>query len=139
MRYLLDTNVVSNICKFPNGAAASRVRNLEMGDLGTSIIVAAELRFGYMKADSPKLERLIEQTLASFEIAPWETPADFAYARIRTFLERTGRVIGQNDMLIAAHTVALGVTLVTDNEREFVRVPGLKVENWLRDTPVDRE
>lgn len=113
VRYLLDTNVVSNICKFPNGAAASRVRNLEMGDLGTSIIVAAELRFGYMESGFAQAGAADKQTLASFEIAPWETPADFAYARIRTFLERTGRVIGQNDMLIAAHTVALGVTLVT--------------------------
>jgi len=132
MKYLLDTNIISNLCKFPEGCAAERVMKLDEGDLGTSIIGAAELRFGYTKADSPRLKKLIETTLSSFEIAPWESPADLAYARLRTHLERRGKKIGQNDMLIAAHAMALGVVMVTHNEREFSRVPGLKVENWLR-------
>lgn len=135
MRYLLDTNIVSHLYKFPDGAVANRVRDLESGELGTSIIVAAELRFGYTKAGSARLERVIEETLENFEIAPWDSPADMAYARIRTLLERAGRKIGQNDMLIAAHAVALGATMVTQNEREFVRVPGLEVENWLQQQP----
>jgi tRNA(fMet)-specific endonuclease VapC len=132
MKYLLDTNIISNLCKFPEGRAAERVMKLDEGDLGTSIIVAAELRFGYTKAESSRLEKVIEMTLSSFEIAPWESPADLAYARLRTHLERRGKKIGQNDMLIAAHAMALGVVMVTHNEREFSRVPGLKVENWLR-------
>jgi tRNA(fMet)-specific endonuclease VapC len=133
MKYLLDTNIVSALYKFPTSSVAERVAGLAVGELGTSIIVAAELRFGYVKLASPRLERLIEETLASFEIAPWESPADFAYAEIRAHLERTGKKIGQNDMLIAAHAMALDVTLVTHNMGEFSRVPGLEIENWLQD------
>lgn len=132
MKYLLDTNIVSHLCKFPDGVVANRVQELEAGELGTSIIVAAELRFGYTKAESARLEGIIETALGSFEIAAWDSPADMAYAQLRTFLERMGKTIGQNDMLIAAHAIALGVTMVTHNEREFMRVPDLKVENWLR-------
>jgi tRNA(fMet)-specific endonuclease VapC len=132
MRYLLDTNVISALIKHPNGGAAKRVAAVTAGELGTSIIVSAELKFGYIKQSSKRLEALIEGLLAGFEIAPWEAPADLAYARLRTLLERKGRPIGQNDMLIAAHALALNVVLVTDNDREFSRVPGLKVENWVR-------
>ena len=132
MRYLLDTNVISNLIRFPEGKAAKRIGGLKIGELGTSIIVSAELKFGYMKRASKKLQRLIEASLASFEVAPWEAPADLAYAQLRTHLESKGRPISQNDMLIAAHALALNVVLVTDNDREFSRVPGLKVENWLR-------
>lgn len=133
MRYLLDTNIISALCKFPAGGVAERVAGLRPDELGTSIIVAAELRFGYTKVASARLERIIEGTLAAFEVAPWESPADFAYAELRSHLERLGRPIGQNDMLIAAHALALEATLVTDNGREFSRVPGLKLENWLRE------
>lgn len=132
MRYLLDTNVISNLIRFPGGRAAKRIAAAESGELGTSIIVSAELKFGYLKKSSKRLEELIEGTLASFEIAPWEAPADLAYARLRAHLESKGNLISQNDMLIAAHAVALNVALVTDNEKEFSRVLGLKVENWLR-------
>lgn len=135
MRYLLDTNIVSHIYKFPEGVIASRVRDFETGDLGTSIIVAAELRFGYTKVESARLERFIEATLGTLEVAPWDSPADMAYAHVRTFLERLGKKIGQNDMLIAAHAMALGAIMVTQNEREFARVPGLRVENWLQPQP----
>lgn len=131
MRYLLDTNIISALCRYPEGGVAERVGRLAVGELGTSLIVAAELRFGYVKAASARLERLVEETLASFEIAPWESPADVAYAELRTRLEREGRRIGQNDMLIAAHAIALEVVLVTHDMREFSRVPGLKVEDWL--------
>lgn len=132
MRYLLDTNVISNLIRFPSGNAARRVARLREGELGTSIIVSAELKYGYTKRSSKRLENLVEGTLASFDIAPWGAPADKHYAQIRAHLERKGRQIGQNDMLIAAHALALGAVLVTDNEKEFSRVPGLKVENWVK-------
>jgi tRNA(fMet)-specific endonuclease VapC len=130
MRYLLDTNTISDLIKFPKGGVADRVSQLREGDLGTSIIVSAELKFGYLKKASRKLEDLVESVLASFEVAPWVAPADLLYGRLRSHLERKGTTIGQNDMLIAAHTLALDVVLVSSNEREFRRVPGLKLENW---------
>ncbi len=131
MRFLLDTNILSDIVRNPNGKAASRFADAQIGEVGTSIIAAAELRFGYVRVSSERLERKIEAILASIEIADWMSPADFAYASIRTILERAGVSVGQNDMLIAAHAATLRVTLVSD-DRIFSRVPNLKVENWLR-------
>ena len=131
MRYLLDTNVISNVIRYPRGAAAKRVARLKDGELGTSIIVSAELKFGCIKRRSRRLVELVEASLASFEVAPWDAPADAVYARIRAHLESKGRPIGQNDMLIAAHALALDAVLVTDNDKEFSRVPGLRIENWV--------
>ena len=135
MRYLLDTNVISNLIRFPNGNAANRVAGSQTGELGTSIIVSAELRFGYVRSSSKRLEGLVEGMLANLEVVSWESPADTVYARVRAYLESKGRPIGQNDMLIAAHALALDAVLVTGNEKEFSRVPGLKVENWVRPDP----
>lgn len=132
MRYLLDTNIISQLVRDPQGTVARRVEGLEEGELETSIIVAAELKFGVARRGSQRLARLVGETLASFRIHAWDKPADDAYAALRTALERQGQRIGQNDMLIAAHAVALESTLVTDNEGEFARVPGLEIENWLR-------
>ena len=132
MKYLLDTNIVSNLVKDPNGEVAKRIARLKPGEVWTSIIVSAELKFGYTKISSKRLQRAIEEVLASLEIAPWESPADQVYARLRTELENKGQPIGQNDMLIAAHGLTLEAILVTDNDREFSRVSGLRIENWLR-------
>ncbi len=132
MRYLLDTNIISNIMKFPEGSAASRVAALEQEDVNTSIIVAAELRFGYTRVASKRLEALAEEMLADIEVLAWDSPADRDYAALRTQLEAEGKPIGQNDMLIAAHALSIDAVLVTDNDREFSRISGLKVENWLR-------
>lgn len=132
MRYLLDTNIISNVIKFPAGRAAAQMASFQPGDLGTSIIVAAELRFGYVKATSKRLEMLVEEVLSDLDVVAWDSPADRRYATLRAHLERQGKVIGQNDMLIAAHALALDATLVTDNEQEFSRIPGLRFENWLR-------
>lgn len=132
MKYLLDTNVISHLVKYPDGAVSKRVEKFPPGELGTSIIVSAELRFGYMKIRSKALEKRIERLLPSFAVAGWDAPSDLAYARVRSQLEEAGQPIGQNDMLIAAHAITLGATLVTDNEREFSRVQGLKIENWVR-------
>jgi tRNA(fMet)-specific endonuclease VapC len=131
MPFLLDTNIVSHIVRHPRGAAAQRFRKLSPGTALTSIIVAAEARFGVLKRSATKLAGRLEELFEQIEIAPFEAPADLRYAELRVDLERRGKLIGSNDMLIAAHALALDCTLITANEGEFRRVPGLRVENWL--------
>lgn len=97
----------------------------------TSIIVACELRYGAAKKQSPQLSFNVEQILNSLPVLPLENDVDQIFADIRIDLERRGLPIGQNDLLIAAHALSLGLTLVTANEREFSRVVKLNVENWL--------
>lgn len=92
----------------------------------------AELRFGAAKKGSTRLVAQLESVLSALEVLPFEAPADSIYADIRTRLEQAGQPIGGNDLLIAAHAIALGCTVVTDNQREFERVSDLRVENWLR-------
>ena len=100
--------------------------------MATSVIVAAELRYGVAKKASARLASQLEAILAELEIIAFEAPTDAYYAETRAALEAAGTPIGGNDLLIAAHALALDMVLVTDNEREFARVPGLKIENWLR-------
>ena len=134
-RYLLDTNILSDLLKNPAGRSAQKLKALplEERDLAaTSIVVAAELRYGAAKSGSPILSERIEKLLKSIEILPLADGADQHYGRIRSELEKGGIVIGANDLLIAAHALALNTVLVTDNVREFKRVKGLRLENWLR-------
>ena len=130
-RFLLDTNIISELAKSPAGPLSKRIRRLPSGSLCTSIIVAAEVHFGLAKRGSETLAHHMMLTLEAFPVLPFETPADRIYGDIRAQLERDGTPVGSNDLLIAAHALALGCTLVTGNERELTRVPGLKVENWL--------
>ena len=132
MRYLLDTNIVSNLVRNPQGRVTSRIREVGEAQVGTSIIVASELRYGAFKRGSPRLTAQLDAVLEALEVVPFEAPADVAYGVLRARLERAGRLIGGNDLLIAAHAIALRHTIVTDNEREFARVDGLPCENWLR-------
>jgi len=132
VRYLVDTSIVSDLVRNPQGRAAARIAQVGEDAVAASIIVAAELRFGAAKKGSARLTAQLERVLAALPILPFEAPADQAYAALRTGLEAAGAPIGGNDMLIAAHAIALGYALVTDNEREFRRVEGLAVENWLR-------
>lgn len=130
---LLDTNIVSDLIRAPHGRAANRIKVVGEALVRTSIIVAAELRFGALRRGSTRLMERLEAVLGVLEIVPFEAPADAAYGRIRVVLETAGTPIGGNDLLIAAHALALGDTMVTDNEWEFGRVQGLAVENWLRE------
>lgn len=132
MRYLLDTNIVSDLVRHPQGKVAQHIRNIGEAQVCTSIIVAAELRYGAAKKRSPRLSAQLEAVLGALEVLPFETPADAAYGLLRTRLGRAGRPIGANDLLIAAHAIALGYTIVTDNEKEFARIKNLPRENWLR-------
>lgn len=131
-RYLLDTNIVSDLVRNPQGPVAGRIFEVGEAAVCTSIIVAAELRYGAAKKGSPRLTAQLEAVLEALEVVPLEPPADEAYGDIRATLEKEGRPIGPNDLLIAAQCLTLGYTLVTDNEREFRRVEGLVVENWVR-------
>lgn len=132
MTRLLDTNIVSDLVRNPNGTVAKRIRRIGESEVCTSVVVAAELRFGAEKKGSTRLANQVAAVLATLEVLPLEDPADAKYAMIRAHLERAGLPLGANDLLIAAQALALGCTLVTDNDKEFRRVPGLSVENWLR-------
>ena len=132
MPYLLDTNTVSDLVRTPQGRVAERIRMVGESEVCTSIIVAAELLYGAAKKGSAKLTAQLEIVLGALEVLPFEAPADVVYGELRTTLEKAGQTIGGNDLLIAAQTLALGFTLVTDNEREFGRIRELSLENWLR-------
>lgn len=132
-RYLLDTNILSDLARNPGGVITKHVRRVGEANVCTSIIVAAELRFGAAKRRSPRLTSQIETLLRGIDIVPFEPPADAAYAYVRAKLELQGTPIGANDLLIAAHSLALRCTIVTDNEREFSRIGDLACVNWLRE------
>jgi tRNA(fMet)-specific endonuclease VapC len=131
MKFMLDTDAVSDGIRNPGGRVASRIATLGRSRIGVSIIVAAELRFWAVKRGSRQLAAKIDELLGAIPVLPIQPPADETYAKLRAMLERMGTPIGGNDMLIAAHALTLDCTLVTGNEREFRRIPGLTVENWL--------
>lgn len=133
LRYLLDTNIVSELVKRPEGPVARRLVTMPREIFAISIVVAAELRYGVIRKASPKLTQRVEAVLEGIDILPMEEPVDRHYRDIRAELSRMGLPIGQNDLFIAAHARALDLALVTANVREFARVPGLVVENWLAD------
>jgi tRNA(fMet)-specific endonuclease VapC len=128
---MLDTNIVSDLVRNPDGKAAARLRAVRDHGLAVSIITAAELRFGAAKSGSPRLLSRVEATLDRLAVLPFDVPADAEYANIRVELETSGKPIAPNDLLIAAHARSLGTTIVTANLTEFSRVRGLNVENWL--------
>ena len=129
--FVLDTNILSDLIRNPAGRALQHIKALSGKDICTSVLVAAELRCGCTKKGSPELTRRVETLLTVLPVIPFEAPADLHYGRIRAELEASGQTIGHNDLLIAAHALAMGATIVTANDREFRRVAGLNVENWL--------
>jgi tRNA(fMet)-specific endonuclease VapC len=131
MQYLLDTTIVSDLVRNPQGRIAERIRETGESRVCTSIIVAAELRYGAAKRGSPRLTAQVEAVPGALDVLPFAEPVDAIYGSIRVRLESAGTPIGGNDLLIAAQALALGYTIVTDNDREFARVDGLLRENWL--------
>ena len=115
----------------PQGTVATRIAAAGEETVCTSIIVAAELRFGAIKSGSRRLADRVDLILSAVDILPLGAPADHHYGKLRHHLMSQGTPIGPNDMLIAAHALSVGLTLVTANSGEFSRVPGLNVENWL--------
>ena len=130
-RFLLDTNIISALVREPRGAVFRALEERLPATACTSIVVAAEIRFGLCKCVSARLRAHVEQLMSALDILPLESPVDAHYGEIRAHLQQIGQPIGQNDLFIAAHARAMDLTLVTHNMREFERVPGLKVENWL--------
>jgi tRNA(fMet)-specific endonuclease VapC len=129
--YLLDTNIVSSLVRNPHGTASGHIKNAGEDKVCTSVVVAAELRFGAVKSGFAKLAQRIDLILSALEILPLETPVDRFYASLRNHLSRQGTPIGPDNMLIAVHALAKDLTVVTTNVGEFSRVPGLTLENWL--------
>jgi tRNA(fMet)-specific endonuclease VapC len=132
LRYLLDTNIVSDLIRRPQGPVANQIAKAGEATICTSVVVAAELRYGARQSSSKPLADRIDLLLSAIEVMSLEPPADRHYGEIRHRLAQQGALIGPNDLLIAAHTLALDLTLVTANAREFSRVPQLRTENWLR-------
>jgi tRNA(fMet)-specific endonuclease VapC len=131
LRHLLDTDTLSDLVVRPQGKVAGAIVERGEASVCTSVVVASELRYGAVKRGSARLTRQVEIILSAVRILPFEEPADRRYAELRAHLESAGTPIGPNDMLIAAHALALGLIVVSGNDREFTRVPGLAVENWL--------
>jgi tRNA(fMet)-specific endonuclease VapC len=132
MRFMLDTNVVSDLVRHPHGRIAARIAEVGETLVCTSIIVAAELRYAAGGKASPQLQEQLESVLRALEVVPFESPADVVYGALRTRLEEIGHPLAANDLFVAAHALALRCTLITDNGRDFSRIRALPVENWLR-------
>jgi len=130
--YMLDTDICVYVAKqryYPQVLA--RFNRLKFGDVGMSIVSYGELRFGAQKSDSPnEAIRQLSTFLEAVPVLTMESATAEYYGRLRCELERQGKPIGTNDLWIAAHCLQLGLTLVTNNEREFSRIPDLTIENW---------
>ncbi len=130
MRYLLDTNILIDIARH-RSAAEERVAQLRPGDAGMSIVTYFELVYGAEKSPRPRENfARVEQLESLIPVLALDGSAAMHYGRLRSDLERRGSLIGALDMLIAAHALSLGLTLVTNNTREFARIEGLRIENW---------
>lgn len=129
--WMLDTNALSDLIRNPQGVLSQRLRSVQREQLCTSVVVACELRFGAQRKGSAVLVKRVAQLLASLAVLPLDEPVAEHYADIRAGLEGAGTPIGSHDLFIAAHARSRGLTLVTHNLREFKRVPGLRVEDWV--------
>jgi tRNA(fMet)-specific endonuclease VapC len=130
MRRTLDTNICSYVLRRHPASMIERFAGLDRTQLWLSAVVAAELRFGAVKLASPRFSAAVEAWLAGFDVRPWPVEATHHYAQMRAALEHAGQPVGAMDMMIAAHALAEDSVVVTNNAREFHRVPGLAVEEW---------
>ena len=129
--FLLDTDTCIYLIKRQPAQALARLQSLDISQVGISTIALSELEYGVSKSSKPEQNKLaLAGFVAPLEIIAYDDAAATHYGRIRTLLERQGTPIGPLDTLIAAHASALGCTLVTNNDREFSRIPHLAVENW---------
>ena len=130
--YLLDTNIIGELARAPQGSLAGKISTLSPDEFGINLIVACEIEYGLMKRDSARLRRQVEAILSATPMLDLPTGITRCYGEIRSALEKRGTPIGPNDLLIAAHGLAADITVVSGNDREFRRVNGLNVENWLQ-------
>jgi tRNA(fMet)-specific endonuclease VapC len=129
--YLLDTNICIYVINHKPVQVFEKFRQFKLGDLAISSITASELAFGVEKSGSERNKQALNKFLMPLDVLPYDEDAIWHYARLRQQLQSTGKPIGSLDMLIAAHALALDVTLVTNNTKEFERIEGLKLENWV--------
>ena len=131
MQVMLDTNICIYIIKQKPDVVLQRFRAFQVGDIGISAITLAELQYGAAKSARPRQNReSLKEFVSALDVASFDIAATEAYGEIRASLEKSGRPIGAMDLLIAAHALSLRARLATNNEREFKRVRGLRVENW---------
>ena len=132
--YLLDTNIISHMMRETAGLASQRFNALARADntlrLCTSVVVQCELEFGLVRKPNERLQRAYDRIVPLLDVLPLTSEISIHYGTLRAQLESIGKPIGPNDALIAAHALAINATLVSA-DTEFLRVPGLKVENWL--------
>ena len=132
MKYLLDTDTCIELIRRKPPGLIARLTKRQPGDVGLSSITTAELWFGVAKSGDPgKNRQALMGFLTPFEIVPFDESAAISYGDIRATLEKAGTIIGSMDLLIGAHAVSLGITLITANLREFRRIRGLRTANWL--------
>lgn len=131
MQWMLDTNICIYVIKQKPPQVLEHFRRTQISEIGISSITLSEMMYGAAKSARPDQNKLaLSQFVAPLEICPYDDAAAQYYGELRTYLERKGTPIGAMDMLIAAHALSLGCVLVTNNEKEFMRVPGLRIENW---------
>jgi tRNA(fMet)-specific endonuclease VapC len=130
IRYLLDTNICMYVINARPATVLARFKQEPFGTIGISSVTAAELAFGVAKSGSTRNREALELFLSTLEILPFDRDAIWHYGELRTDLERRGQPIGALDTLIAAHALAANTILVSNNTREFIRVPGLRLQNW---------
>lgn len=132
LRYLLDTNICIYIAKHKPISVLHKFDQLMFGEVGMSTITYGELFYGAEKSQHPKKTlHILEELIGLIPPLPISTEAGKYYGKIRSHLEIHGKMIGNNDLWIAAHALTLGITLVTNNLKEFTRIPHLKLENWV--------
>jgi tRNA(fMet)-specific endonuclease VapC len=133
IEYLLDTNICIYIIKRKPVHVVEKFKSLAFGSIGISSITLAELQYGIMKSSFPDKNReALEIFLTPLEIVDFDYNATVEYGKIRADLEKKGTPIGPLDTLIASHALSLDLTLITNNEKEFNRITGLKIENWVK-------
>jgi len=133
MKFMLDTNACVDLIRQRDKRILRRMKRRRPGDLCVSSVTLSELEYGAAKSADPAKNRLaLARFMTPLSVMPYDDAVAPVYGRVRAELEREGRAIGPLETMIAVHALSLGLTVVTDNEREFRRVPGLKVQNWAK-------
>ena len=130
--YLLDTNILSDVAHDPTGPVARKLDEIDPDSIVSSVVVAAEVWFGVENNPSYRSRARTESFMETVRVLGMGPEVVRVYGRVRAEMQKSGRSLGPNDMLIAAHALSLDATLVTDDAKAFAQVPGLRIENWLR-------
>ncbi len=133
MKFLLDTNICIYIIKRKPPNVIKRFNQINISQIGISSITLSELLYGVSKSSKPEQNQIaLTQFIAPLEVLPYSDETAHHYGPLRAYLEKQGTPIGSLDMLIAAHALSINCTLITNNEKEFSRIPNLKINNWAK-------